>query len=193
MRRITLPSRRQAILSDTVGFISDLPHELVAAFRATLEEVRAADLLLHVRDCADPDSEAQKQDVLRVLGELRGEGELTAPTIDVLNKVDQLGDNARHATLRQAERDPDTVAISALTGEGCDRLLDTVDQRLAASRNIYKLTLSLADGAAIAWLYRHGEVLDRRDADGQAHITVGLDPADEARFARRYGAAMADG
>jgi GTP-binding protein HflX len=193
MRRITLPSRRQAILSDTVGFISDLPHELVAAFRATLEEVRAADLLLHVRDCADPDSEAQKQDVLRVLGELRGEDDLGERTIDVLNKVDLLGDNARRATLRQAERDPDAVAISALTGAGCDRLLDAVDQRLAATRRIYKLTLSLADGAAIAWLYRHGEVLDRRDVDGQAHITVGLDAADEARFARRFGTAVTVG
>ena len=190
MRAIALPSGRTAILSDTVGFISDLPTDLIAAFRATLEEVLEADLILHVRDAAHADAQAQKADVEVVLATLglseRAEGAL----IEVLNKLDLLVDGARTAVLNQAARsNRRVVAVSARTGEGCEGLIEAIDERLGEAGDLYELSVALVDGRSIAWLYDHGEVVSRRDDDGFAHLRVRLGVAERARFAHRTAAA----
>ncbi len=184
MRRLDLPSGRNAILSDTVGFISDLPTHLVAAFRATLEEVTEADLVVHVRDAHHPDSEAQKEDVLAVLGDL-GLGELVEDgLIEVMNKIDLLEPAARASLLNQAQRNLDSVALSAATGEGCDGLLQMLDRRLDGARAV-RLDVPLADGKTLAWIYAHGEVLGRRDDGEAAHLSVRLSDADLGRLRHR--------
>jgi GTP-binding protein HflX len=188
MRAIRLPSGRAAILSDTVGFISDLPTQLVEAFRATLEEVAAADIILHVRDIAHPDSAAQRSDVLGVLTEMAAGPD---PSIDVawpdrvvevLNKEDLLGGDAEAIEAAHRAAAHGAVAVSALTGEGLDTLRATLDAKLSAGMVTMEAALPPADGARIAWLYEHGEVLDRSDADDAVRLTVRLSPADRARF-----------
>ncbi len=185
MRAITLPSGRKVIVSDTVGFISQLPTELVAAFRATLEEIAGAAVILHVRDIASPDTAAQREDVLAVL-----EGLAHGPAaaldedwpkrmIEVLNKVDLL-DEDRRAALPAA-----AVAVSAMTGEGVGQLLANIDARLAHSMVLRDVALDPADGEALAWLYAHGEVLDRQDADAAITLSVRLTPENASRFDRR--------
>jgi GTP-binding protein HflX len=185
LRRLTLPSGRAAILSDTVGFISDLPHQLVAAFRATLEEVTEADLIVHVRDIHHPDTEAQRADVHGVLGELGLGAAVEHGLIEALNKIDLMEPATRMALLNQARRNRDVVPISAATGEGCDRLLVLFDERLDGGRQLVDLAVPLTDGAGIAWLYRHGEVVGRRDDEESAHISVRLAEADIGRFRSR--------
>ncbi|HEX9836910.1 MAG TPA: GTPase HflX [Alphaproteobacteria bacterium] len=187
MRRVALPSGRTIILSDTVGFVSDLPTDLVAAFRATLEEVLAADFIIHVRDISHPDTEAQKDDVLAVLHDLGVNGARPAEIVEVANKIDRLSAPAREVVRNRAARQANAVALSAVTGEGCGELLSLLDTKLAVSRRIVELAVDLADGAAIAWLYRHGEVVSRRDDEGTAHFEVGLADADLARFRARAG------
>ena len=182
MRGLRLPSGRRAILSDTVGFISELPHELVASFRATLEEVAEADVILHVRDAAHPDSAAQRADVVTVLEDMVADGALDADwqsrTIEVLNKADLMG-----GVDFVPERNG-AVAVSAITGEGLDALKAAIDQRIAAGMELADYDIAPQDGARLAWLYQHGEVVDRRDADAAVHVTVRLLPADRARFER---------
>jgi GTP-binding protein HflX len=185
MRRIHLPSGRQAILSDTVGFISDLPTHLVAAFRATLEEVTEADLVVHVRDIHHPESEAQRRDVHAVLSALGLDETIESGMIEVLNKIDLLGADERAALLNQARLNHDVVPVSAVTGEGCTALIAVFDRRFDADRAAIELDVPLSDGAAIAWLYQHGEVLDRRDDETRAHFAVRLSPADIGRFKHR--------
>jgi GTP-binding protein HflX len=188
MRGITLPSGRRIILSDTVGFISDLPHELVAAFRATLEEVLEASVIVHVRDISHPDAAAQDQDVHDVLKSLGIGDRASADMVEVLNKVDRLPETLRGDLVRRAERDSDVLPLSALTGEGVDRLLARLDQKLGSARRVLEVEIAAGDGATLAWLYRHGEVLERRDDDaGIAHLRVGLDPADVGRLEKRLG------
>ncbi|MBN8874795.1 MAG: GTPase HflX [Rhodospirillales bacterium] len=183
MRGIRLPSGRRAILSDTVGFISELPHELVAAFRATLEEVAAADVILHVRDAAHPETAAQRADVLRVLDDMVGEGLLDEGyrdrMIEVLNKADLMGG------IGNVELRPGAVAVSAITGEGLTELRRAIDARIAAGMELAAYDIPPQDGARLAWLYEHGEVVDRRDAETGVHVTVRLLPADRARFERQ--------
>lgn len=198
MRAVKLASGREIILSDTVGFISDLPTDLIAAFRATLEEVHEADIIAHVRDAADPDSEAQKADVLKVLDDIGAGGADDAPgeeplsengdarVIEVLNKIDLLAPEAEAGLRERAARgNQPVVLVSALTGVGCQDFLDLIDQRLAESRRVVDYAVDLADGAAIAWLYQRGEVLAREDDERQAHMRVRMDPADIDRFAQR--------
>ena len=185
LRGVTLPSGRRIILSDTVGFVSDLPTTLVAAFRATLEEVRAADVIVHVRDIAHPDSEAQREDVHGVLRELELGAAIDAGLPEALNKIDLLDADARGRVANIARRDANHAPLSAVTGEGCARLLELLDERLAKGQQVLDLTVSLADGATIAWLYRHGQILERDDDEENAHLRVGLDAADAARFTRR--------
>ena len=186
MRRLDLPSGRKAILSDTVGFISDLPTHLVAAFRATLEEVTEADIIVHVRDAHHPDSAAQKTDVLAVLRDLGLEALVEEGLIEVMNKTDLLEPSARVALLNQVERrNTDTVALSAATGEGCDRLLQLVDGRLDAGLRAVRLDVPLSDGRTLAWIYAHGEVLGRRDDGEAAHLSVRLSEADLGRLRHR--------
>ena len=187
MRAVGLPSGRRIILSDTVGFISDLPTDLVAAFRATLEEVLAADIVVHVRDISHPDTEAQKMDVEQVLAELGLETSGLRPMIEALNKIDLLAPEDKDAVSTRARRNPNLVALSALSGEGIEDFLKAIDQRLAAGRRIYHYRLAPTEGAAIAWLYDHGEIFERSQAqDGTALITVRLDPADADRFGHRH-------
>jgi len=182
MRGLRLPSGRRAILSDTVGFISELPHELVASFRATLEEVAEADVILHVRDAAHPDSAAQRADVVTVLEDMVADGALDADwqsrTIEVMNKADLMG-GVDFVPERFG-----AVAVSAITGEGLDALKAAIDQRIAAGMVLADYDIAPQDGARLAWLYQHGEVVDRQDADAAVHVTVRLLPADRARFER---------
>jgi GTP-binding protein HflX len=183
MRAVALPSGRSIILSDTVGFISDLPTDLVAAFRATLEEVAGADVILHVRDISHPDTAAQSRDVETVLRDLGLAAQVDAgQVVEVLNKIDLLSPEARQVLDQQLQRSKDQLPISATTGEGVDALLAEIDRRLAAARRVMDYRLPHADGAAIAWLYEHGEVLERRDDDDSAYVRVRLDPADVSRF-----------
>ncbi len=183
MRAVTLPSGRSIILSDTVGFISDLPTDLVAAFRATLEEVAEADLILHVRDISHPDSAAQARDVEAVLRDLGLAAQVdSGQAVEALNKIDLLSPEARQVLDEQLQRSKDQLPISAATGEGVDALLAEIDRRLAAARRVMDYRLPHADGAAIAWLYAHGEVLERRDDEDSAYVRVRLDPADVSRF-----------
>ncbi len=190
MRRLKLPSGRSAILSDTVGFISNLPTQLVAAFRATLEEVTGADIVVHVRDVAHPESEAQRGDVLKVLRELGLDALIDAvdparQMIEALNKIDLMDAEAKAKVKAQAKRAGNAVAVSAATGQGCDALIAMIDARLKAGREIVQFDIPVTDGAAIAWLYQHGEVLSRRDGAKAVRLKVGLDPADLSRFKRR--------
>jgi GTPase len=186
MRRLELPSGRKAILSDTVGFISDLPTHLVAAFRATLEEVTEADIIVHVRDAHHPDSAAQKADVLAVLRDLGLEALVEEGLIEVMNKTDLLEPSARVALSNQVERrNTDTVALSAVTGEGCGRLLQLIDGRLDTGLRAVRLDVPLSDGRTLAWIYAHGEVLGRRDDGEAAHLSVRLSEADLGRLRHR--------
>ncbi len=190
MRQLELPSGRTVILSDTVGFISELPHDLVAAFRATLEEVVAADIILHVRDVADPDTEGQRRDVEEIIRNLlvaedRAEGEGAPARIEVLNKIDLLSAVEYEAAVERAARSPEIVALSAVSWEGCDHLLEAIDATLAAADSVAEVGVDLSDGATIAWLYQRGEVLSRRDEGMQAHMTVRLAPRDLARFTKK--------
>ena len=194
MRGIELPSGRTAILSDTVGFVSDLPHELVRAFHATLEEVVEADIVLHVRDVAHPDSEAQKQDVLTVLGQLNMADGEDERLVEVLNKIDLLAPEARLNVLNRAGRAQNVriLALSALSGEGCEALFQLLDDHITAGFRVLELSLGHAEGAAIAWLYDHGEVVAREDTADGVEITVRLAPADIDRFHERRGAVGGD-
>ena len=189
LRAIELPHGARSILSDTVGFISDLPTMLVAAFRATLEEVIEADAILHVRDISHEDSEAQLRDVERVLNEL----DIAATdrrVIEVWNKLDQLDSAGRERVLNLAgrqnlERRP--LPVSALTGEGIDRLIDAIEARLSESRLTLEVSIDPADGAGLSWLYRHSEVLlkDLRD-DGRLAVTVRADPDNAERVRAKF-------
>jgi GTP-binding protein HflX len=185
MRSLKLPGGPKAILSDTVGFISDLPTDLVAAFRATLEEVRAADFIVHVRDISHPDAGAQKADVENVLRDLGLSSAVDDGLIEALNKIDLLAPSDRAQLANQAARNPNLVPLSAATGEGVDRLCDALAARIGSARNVVELAVEISDGASIAWLYRHGRVLARRDDSEFAHIRVGLLPADLAKFEHR--------
>jgi GTP-binding protein HflX len=182
MRGLRLPSGRRIILSDTVGFISELPTELVAAFRATLEEVAQADVILHVRDVSHPDSAAQRADVVAVLEGMVSDGTLDADwpsrTIEVLNKADLIGGVAAVPARTGA------VAASAITGEGLDALRAAIDARIAAGMEVADYDLAPADGARLAWLYQHGEVIERTDQEAAIHVRVRLLAADRARFER---------
>ncbi len=183
MRGLPLPSGRKVILSDTVGFISELPTELVAAFRATLEEVAEADIILHVRDAAHPDSAAQRSDVIAVLNGMVEDGTLDAAwperVIEVLNKADLLG-----GTDQVPARDGAEV-ISAITGDGLDRLAAAIDRHMVQAMEQAEFHLPVQQGAPLAWLYAHGEVVDRTDGEDEIRLVVRLLPADRARFERQ--------
>lgn len=189
MRALELPSGQSIILSDTVGFIHDLPPHLIAAFRATLEEVVASDLVLHVRDIAHPESDAQRDDVDGILSDLFGGAEMepeeVPPVLEVLNKIDLLGQSQHELVVNQASRDPETMTVSALSGEGCDALMALIDERLLAHHIVTDIDIPLSDGATLAWLYRRGDVIERDDRQMTAHVRVRLSPADRARLAQR--------
>jgi GTP-binding protein HflX len=183
MREIQLPGFDKAILSDTVGFVSNLPTELVAAFRATLEEVASADLILHVRDIHHPDSDAQKTDVEQVLTSLGlGEGDGDPPRLEVWNKIDLLSGDDQEAVLNEAARRDDVVTLSALSGEGTDSLFTRMGQMLREGASVHHLRLPAGDGQRIAWLHRSGEVLDSRSEGDEMFLAVRLSPENWQRW-----------
>ncbi|MEW5421858.1 GTPase HflX [Amorphus sp. 3PC139-8] len=185
LRRVRLPHGMEIVLSDTVGFISHLPTDLVAAFRATLEEVVEADLILHVRDIAHPDSAAQAADVESTLSALGIDGRDSEHVLEVWNKADLLEPNQRERVF--ADQGKDAVAVSALTGEGIDRLLDRIEAKLTEGRSRADVILPAEEGELLAWLYRSTEVLERHDEPDQIHLTVRIPAAVAERFARKAG------
>ena len=197
LRAVDLPSGLRIILSDTVGFIADLPTMLVAAFRATLEEVVEADLILHVRDISRDDSEAQALGVEKVLAQL-GIAPREPRLIEIWNKVDRLGREAGErvrnlAARRGAEHRP--ILVSALSGEGIDCLAAEIERRLATVRETLDLELDVSDGAGLSWLHRHTEVMAKQAReDGRLLVTVRADPANaekvRARFCRPAAASL---
>ncbi|MDE1900347.1 MAG: GTPase HflX [Alphaproteobacteria bacterium] len=197
-------SAHEIIISDTVGFISDLPTHLIEAFRATLEEVQLADIILHVRDITHPEARAQRDAVMDILADL-GIGANDERLIEVQNKIDLLPKDERKFLAAYAERITEEtghvipidglrpeahggiVGVSATTGEGIPQLLALLEKRLSARNRAYDITLSLADGAALSWLHAHGKVVARRDTKTKTHLTVELDAADYGRFTSKFG------
>jgi GTPase len=192
LRAVDLPRGSRVILSDTVGFISDLPTMLVAAFRATLEEVIEADVILHVRDMAHGDAAAQSRDVVKVLVEL-GIAPEDPRIVEVWNKIDRLDAEARAGLVNMAERQPEDrrpVLVSAITGEGTEALVAAIETRLSASRQTLSIALDPADGAGLSWLYRHSEVLSRdMREDGNLAVTVRADAKNAEIMRRKYSVA----
>ncbi|MES5096810.1 GTPase HflX [Agrobacterium sp. BA1120] len=189
LRRMKLPHGRTVILSDTVGFISDLPTHLVAAFRATLEEVLEADLILHVRDMSDPDNGAQSADVLRILGDL-GIDEKVADEkiIEVWNKVDRLDLETHDAILHKAEGRANVRAVSAITGEGVDKLMDEVSRRLSGVLTETTVVLNVEQLHFLSWVYNNAVVDTREDnEDGSVTLEVRLSEAQALELERRLG------
>ena len=186
LRTVKLPGGRPAILSDTVGFISDLPHELVEAFRATLEEVMEADVVLHVRDISSPESEAQARDVEKVLSEIGFEADDDDTTmIEIWNKIDLMPADER-ADAQGAARREGAMAVSAVTGEGCEALLNHLALLVDETPEI-DVHLDANAGEALAWLYRHGRITDRHDGeDGSLRIRARLDGQALGRFERLF-------
>ena len=204
MRGMKLPGGRNIVLSDTVGFISDLPTHLIEAFRATLEEVQLADVILHVRDVSHPETRAQRDAVMDILADL-GVGADDERLIEVQNKIDLLSPEARKDVtdyaaristevgyvipidgLRQ-EAHGGIVAVSAISGEGVPQLLSLIDKRLSARNHVYEITLPLSDGAALSWLHARGNIVHRHDTKTKAHLKVELDVADYGRFESKFG------
>ncbi|WP_296070517.1 GTPase HflX [uncultured Agrobacterium sp.] len=189
LRRMKLPHGRTVILSDTVGFISDLPTHLVAAFRATLEEVLEADLILHVRDMSDPDNAAQSADVLRILSDLGiDEKEAEQRIIEVWNKVDRLDPEAHDAIMHRAEGRSDIRAVSAITGEGVDALMDEISKRLSGVLTETTVLLSVEQLPLISWVYSNSIIDSREDhEDGSVSLDVRLSEAQAAELERKLG------
>jgi GTP-binding protein HflX len=189
LRRMKLPHGRTVILSDTVGFISDLPTHLVAAFRATLEEVLEADLVLHVRDMSDPDNAAQAGDVMRILGDL-GIDEKVAEEriIEIWNKVDRLEPEAHDAIMQKAEGRANVRAVSALTGEGVDALMDDVSVRLSGVLTETTIVLSVDQLQLLSWVYDNAIVDGREDReDGSVALDIRLSGEQGAALERKLG------
>ena len=182
MRDIRLPGFDKVILSDTVGFVSDLPTQLIAAFRATLEEVREADLLVHVRNMAHPDREAQREDVEDVLASLGLAEEGAPPRIEAWNKVDLLSGEELERLDEEARRREDVVPISAVTGQGLDALRERMAECLRSGEQIHQIRLPASAGGKIAWLHSRGEVLDQKVEQDQVELSVRLSPDNWARF-----------
>jgi len=190
LRAVDLPNGLRAILSDTVGFISDLPTMLVAAFRATLEEVVEADLILHVRDVSHEDADAQSLDVEDVLSQLGIAGRDDGRLLEVWNKIDRLDRDARVRLRNHAERQSEgrhPVLVSAQSGEGLERLAAEIERRLATRRVTLDFVLDAADGAGLSWLHRHTEVMTRAlREDGALAVTVRADPANAQKARARF-------
>ena len=188
MRAVEIPGRGgRIILSDTVGFISALPTQLVAAFRATLEEVLGADVIVHVRDIVHPDSEAQKQDVLSVLADLGVDGPRRDNMIEVYNKMDLAGEDVRQRVANLVERAPLAVAVSAISGEGCEQILNVIGRQVGRHDRPVRVSVPHHDGATLAWLYQVGEIVERRDDEAAVWLVVRLDAANAGRLEKRLG------
>lgn len=182
MRVIKLPSGRGVILSDTVGFISDLPTELVAAFRATLEEVVFSNMMLHVRDISSSETIEQKQDVLDVLKVLGMEAESEEKMIEVLNKVDLLDDKG--ALQESYEGRKDIAGISAVTGDGVENLLNLIDEHLAANDSIEEISVPCYNGKAIAWLHSHCDIIEQNQEESQINFKISISEKDLGKLSK---------
>ena len=186
-----LPSGRQIILSDTVGFISELPTTLIASFRATLEEVLAADIILHVRDISHDETEAQSNDVGIVLEELGIDEQRRGQIIEVWNKADLLEPLEFATRETQAQRRDDCVLVSSLDGQGIEELLQKIEKRLAKKSEIFDITIDATDGKGMAWLHQRGEVLGRKAYDdGRTKLSVRLDGDTAGQAQAKFGRAM---
>ncbi len=186
MRKLRLPSGREVILSDTVGFISDLPHELVMSFRATLEEVLAADIVVHVRDLANPDNNQQKQDVLNVLKNLGLENiETRNNYLEIWNKTDLLSDEGQRFVKENAKRNSYIIPASALSGEGCDEFLKAIDEKLSENHKIIEVEIPSSDGKLIAWLYKNAEILNIKSQDEKQILKVKIDSLSLAKLGEK--------
>jgi GTP-binding protein HflX len=191
LRALKLPHGGKAMLSDTVGFISNLPTQLVAAFRATLEEVLEADVILHVRDISHEDAESQQRDVDTVLRQLGIDPEAGGRILEVWNKIDRFSAEERENLRNIAERRPPEhpcLLVSAETGEGIDALLAEIEDRLAAMRTTLDLSIDASDGAGISWLHRNAEVLNKELHDGRFDMTVRVDETKRDIVVNRFGA-----
>lgn len=185
MRKVSLPSGTEVILSDTVGFISDLPHELIMAFRATLEEVLNADIILHVRDVANPDTKSQKEDVLNVLESLGlKEIKYAENYIEVLNKADLLSKEDYLSWQNKTANSASKVLVSALTGQGKEKLLELIEQKLSVAHTPYQIILPVAEGRLSAWLYQNSQVDKIENEENQNTYTVSISQENLARFAK---------
>lgn len=193
MRKRELDNGQEVILSDTVGFIADLPTTLVAAFRATLDQVQYADIILHVMDVSRSDYEAQKEEVIKVMDALGIEYETDNRIFEVYNKIDALPLEDQADIIRKARFSPQSLAISALTGQGLDHLLEAIEGRLAEKRRTLVYHVDIADGEAQAWLHRHAHVLEQVPEENYIVMSVEIDPANEARFLDKYAYEPEDG
>jgi len=182
MRDIRLPGFDKVILSDTVGFVSDLPTELIAAFRATLEEVASADLLVHVRNMAHPDHEAQGEDVEDVLATLGLTEESAPPRIEAWNKMDLVSAEERGRLTEEAKRREDVMPISAATGEGLPELRELIAEKLRSGEQVHHIRVPTSAGERIAWLHSRGEVLEQKLDHDEMELSVRLSPDNWARF-----------
>ncbi len=182
MRQVKLPAGQNIILSDTVGFISDLPTELIMAFRATLEEVLEADIIVHVRDCSHPDTLAQKQDVEHVLTDLGLSETVENGMLEALNKIDLLPSDDQHCILQKANRHKNEYPICAKTGKGVDALLTAIQNRLTAGYKKIKLKIPVSDGATLALVYRKAQILERKDTTRHITLTILVNPIDVGLF-----------
>jgi GTPase len=191
LRALRLPHGGKAMLSDTVGFISNLPTQLVAAFRATLEEVLEADVILHVRDISHEDADAQERDVDAVLRQLGIDPSENGRIIEIWNKIDRFAadekENLRNIASRRSPEHP-CYLVSAVTGEGIDELLAAIETRLAATRSTFDLSIDASDGAGISWLHRNAEVLNKELHDGRFDMTVRVDETKRDIVVNRYAA-----
>jgi len=188
MRRLKLPNNQEVILADTVGFISDLPTHLVEAFRATLEQITSADVILHVIDVSRPDYRQQREDVISILKDLKVEYETDNRIIEIYNKMDKISAESQ-ADFRRLSTFGKTraVPLSALKGEGTDRLLQEVADLAGAGRHETIFKIRPEDGKAIAWLHTHGEVLDRKSSEKETKIKVRLSEQDREKFTAQFG------
>lgn len=187
MRAIDLPSGRKVILSDTVGFISELPTMLVEAFRATLEEVDAADVIIHVRDISHEDSEAQKQDVIDVLGDMGIDYVNDPRLIEVLNKVDVLSEAQMDHIQEKSLRDSRSCLVSAYSGYGIDRLCNQIDKIVTQSRKLIEVKIAFEESEVSAWFYSHAEVLKQEQSEECFILDVSIEPDDLSRFTKKFG------
>ncbi len=202
MRAVDLPSAIRVIMSDTVGFISNLPTQLVAAFRATLEEVLEADVILHVRDIAEEDTDAQKDDVLAVLAELGIDEDYDKPVIEVWNKTDLLTDEDVEVAVQMAKSrkltsegtldDPFIAPVSAYTGAGINYLYAEIDRVLTVDHQVYEIHIEHAQGAALAWLHAHGEVLATEEQKNGQLLSVRMSKKAAGQFAKQFSIAVGD-
>lgn len=191
MRAITLPSGRKIIMSDTVGFISELPTTLVAAFRATLEEVLEADLIVHVRDASHPDTDIQKADVEAVLAELgvelahdlEDDGEAT-PVLEAMNKCDLMADEDRRSLETLGERTGTIIPLSGLTGEGCNAFIDAVDAALSRQNQELELLVPFDDGQTPAWLHANSKILSMEASEEGTLYRFSVDPVAWGKFSK---------